>query len=438
MRIQAKYVFLLGLASAFMIQHHEAFAQRGVVLKAYGVQSDGERVSNIRIVREEVERTTLLPLLPYVFFERGSAVIPSRYVQLTPVEAGLFDVREFTTRTVSGSKSAITAYYNVLNIIGRRLTTFPKLAVTVHGGSSSDEEAAVAEQRAAAVIEYLESRFPSCKGRIRRGESNRSKVNETDVRFAEESRRVSFSADWEITRPVIIRDTTITITPPMLDFEIKSDVAKVNEVQLSVWQKDADTPLFNFIDVDIPQTAVRWDLENDPEHQPTADDILSAQTVVTDQDYKKFLSNVVQVPVDQYTLYRKKSGKVVGGKEIHQYNLILFDRNSSELRPDHIRIIDSIIADDGYVLPTSRVRVLGYADSTGTVEVNQSLSDQRARQAASRMSARFRDVITEANMEEVRGIGSEDVLQLPDGQSTPEARFYSRTVFIIISSEPSW
>jgi outer membrane protein OmpA-like peptidoglycan-associated protein len=224
----------------------------------------------------------------------------------------------------------------------------------------------------------------------------------------------------------------------MLDFELQSTVPKINEISLAVWQRDADSPLFNYIDVELPLAPVRWDLEHDVEHQPTADNILTAQAVITDTDFKKFLSESVQIPVDQYTLYRKKSGQVVGGKEIHQYNLILFDRNSSDLRPDHIRIIDSVIAEDGYVLPTSQLRVLGYADSSGTQEINVSLSSERAKNAAARLSARYREVITEANYQEVRGIGSADVLQLPDGQTTPEARFYSRTVFIIVESEPSW
>lgn len=413
-------------------------AQNEASLRAYGVQADGERVSNVRIVREELERTTLLPLLPYVFFAKGSVSLPDRYVQLTPDEAKLFDVREFTTRTSSGNRSAIMAYYNVLNIIGRRLILYPAMSLTVQGSAAADEDAGIAEQRALTVVRYLESRFPCAKGRVRVGEHLRSKSAETDVRFTEESRRVALVGNWEITRPVVIRDTSVSVTPPMLDFEVSSSLSRINELQLNVWQSDADSPLFSYVDVEMPRTPIRWDLEHDPEHQPKAEDVLSAQLVITDSEFRKFLSGYVRIPVDQYSLYRKKSGKVVGGKEIHQYNLILFDRNSSELRPDHIRIIDSVIAEDGYVLPTSRVRVIGYADSTGSQEVNHALSSNRAQQAADRLLQRFGDVISQANVDEIRGVGSTDVLGLPDGQFTPEARFYSRTVFIIIESTPSW
>ncbi len=413
-------------------------AQPAVSLRVYGVESNGERVSNVRIVREEIERTTLLPLLPYVFFEKGSSTIPSRYVQFTPDEASLYDFREFSMQSASGMRSTISAYYNIMNVIGRRLVRNPKQIITVFGGTATDEDESLGTQRARTVVAYLESRFPEAKGRVRIGDPIRSRVAETDQRFADENRRVSFSGDWSIVQPLIIRDTTITITPPNLDFEIQSTIKKINEVQLATWQLDADNPLFSYVDVEMPSTPIRWRLEEDVEHQPVAEEMMTAQATVIDNSFKKYLSDAVRVPVDQFNLYRKKSGKIVGGKEIHQYNLILFDRNSSELRPDHIRIIDSVIADDGYVLPTSRIRVLGYADSTGTAEINQSLSQSRAQQAADRVLRRFADVVTSANIDEVRGVGSVDVLKLPDGQVTPEARFYSRTVFIIIESTPSW
>lgn len=409
-----------------------------VELRAYGVQANGERLSNVRIVREELERTTILPLLPYLFFEKGSGEIPFRYAQLSAEEAQLFDVREFTTRTSSGNRSVIQAYYNILNIVGRRLVQYPALTVSVSGMAAFDEDESLADIRAGNVIKYLESRFPAAKGRIRRGTSVKSKTVESDIRFADETRRVSFTAEWDIVRPVIIRDTTTTITPPSLDFEITSKQSDINEVAVTAWQQDADAPLFTYIDVEIPSTPIRWRLEDDPEHQPVTDEMLTAEAVVTDREYRKYVSNTLRIPVDQYNLYRKKSGKVVGGREIHQYNLILFDRNSYELRPDHIRIIDSVIADDGYVLPTSKIQVYGYADSTGTPEVNQTLSAGRAKEAALRLQERFRESISAANIVDVSGYGSSDVLRLPDGLLTPESRFYSRTVFIIIESESSW
>jgi outer membrane protein OmpA-like peptidoglycan-associated protein len=413
-------------------------AQGAVRLEAYGVLQDGERVPNVRIVREEVERTTLLPLLPYVFFELNSADLPLRYVQYSPEEARLFDMREFVTIAANGNRSVINAYYNVLNVIGRRLLEHPTLSVEIVGSSSLGEDMRLADQRASSVIEYLRSRFNLSAHRMRVGSPIRQKSTETDERIAHEYRRVSIVATWEITKPIIVRDTTITITPPGIDFELSTSIEPVNEVQLTAWQQDIDSPLYSYLDVMVPKQAIRWDLETDVEHHPTSDMPLSSQVNMVDASFKKYASNLVKIPVDQYTLHRKKSGKITGGKEIHQYNLILFDRNSEALRPDHERIIDSIVASDGYVLPTSRISVIGYADSTGTKDINDQLSKGRAQSVATRMKQRFSDVVTDSQFADVRGVGSFDVLRLPDGQTLPEGRFYSRTVIITIETASSW
>lgn len=411
-----------------------AIAQYSVSLREVGILANGERVSNVRIVREEIERTTLLPLLPYIFFEASSSTIPTRYTLLSKTEAQQFTYAEFSTSQSSGSRSTINAYYNILNIIGRRLRDNPTLLLTVQGGSAIDEAPEIADQRASKVIEYLRTRFDLSDERVRRGKAIRQGAREEDSRVTDEYRRVTFTSEWEITKPVVIRDTTVTITPPVLDFEITSNISGVNDVQLSAWQKDVESPLFLFADIELPSSPVRWDLEQDREHQPIADEDLMVQVVVADQGFRKYMSSVVKIPVDQYNLYRKKAGQVVGGKEIHQYNLILFDRGSSDLRPDHFRIVDSIIAEDGYLLPTSNVRVIGYADSTGSFEHNTRLSSARAQNTTDRVLTRFKGIINKSNVSETRGVGSHDVLALPDGLVTPESRFYSRTVFIIIEN----
>lgn len=431
-----RWLFLTSLVASVLVPR--ALAQNSVSIRAVGILENGERVSNVRIVREEIERTTLLPLLPYVFFDALSSSIPSRYTLLSRSEAQLFSFTEFTTTQSTGQRSTINAYYNILNIIGKRLRDNPALSLTVQGGTAVDEAPELADQRASSVVDYLQSRFDLSDSRVRRGKALRQGVNEEDSRLTDEYRRVTFSSEWEITKPVVIRDTTTTITPPVLDFEIASNIGGVNDVQLSAWQKDIDSALFYYADIELPTSPVRWDLEIDREHQPVTDEDLKAQVLIADAGFKKYFSSIVKIPVDQYNLYRKKAGQVVGGREIHQYNLILFDRGSSDLRPDHYRIIDSMIADDGYLQPTSNVRTIGYADSTGTIEQNIRLSSARAQNTTKRVLARYQGVINKDNVSETRGVGSYDVLGLADGLSTPESRFYSRTVFIIIENRPSW
>lgn len=412
------------------------WAQDQVTIEAYGVMPSGERKANVTIVREEVERTTLLPLLPYVFFDEGSADIPQRYVQFTTRESRIFSEREFLTIDPSGRRSSIAAYYNVLNIIGRRLKDRPTDVVTLTGTTDGKEPATIAAARANAVKAYLMEVF-GVAGEQLTTETRAMPAARTTTAdaalSAQENRRVEFSGPWTIVRPVVVKDTTTTISPPAVEFDVSTDVDPISRITINAWQLDYEDPLYRYEHVSLPKTPRIWRLDRDPEHQPTSEDDLEYEAEVVDDQFRSYTSDVKTIPVRQVTLRKKKSGLVRGSTEIHQYNLILFDFGSGALRDDHRRIIDTMIASDGYVLPYSSVRVEGFTDSTGSDEINLKLSTDRAAAAASGVIARFSNVLASDAVSH-EGFGKSDVLRLPDGQSLPEARMYSRTVHIIVQN----
>jgi hypothetical protein len=89
-------------------------------------------------------------VLPVIFFEAGSAAIPSRYRQLLPQDA-----LNFQEYDVATSQSDV--YLNTLNIIGRRLRNTNEV-ITVHGyidSVSDGNDCALALQRALSVRNYL-------------------------------------------------------------------------------------------------------------------------------------------------------------------------------------------------------------------------------------------------------------------------------------------
>jgi outer membrane protein OmpA-like peptidoglycan-associated protein len=250
---------------------------------------------------------------------------------------------------------------------------------------------------------------------------------------AQENRRVTIEGTWSITQPVVVRDTTTTVSPPSVEFQIASDIQDVTSFMIRAWQRDYDDPLYLYEHVSVPKQARVWHLDRDPSRQPRTEDPLEYEGIVQDAQHRAFESEVRKIPVEQATLLKKKRGQVRGATVLHQYNLILFDFASAELRTDHARIIDSMIAQDGAILPYSTVVVRGYTDSTGTADLNQRLSQERAEAAAARVRERYSETLTpEAVSSE--GIGMADVLQLPNGLSTPESRMYARTVHIIISN----
>lgn len=396
-------------------------------VRAYGVMPNGERRPNVKIVREEVERTTLLPLLPYVFFDAASATIPTRYVQFTEREARVFAERQITK---------IDAYYNLLNIIGQRLRDERSASITLTGSSDGREGADVAHARARAVRHYLADVWAIDTSRLtvaaRVLPSAPTTTKDAEL-SAQENRRVTIDGPWSIIRPVVVSDTTTTVSPPSIEFQIKSALSEVAGFTIKAWQEDYEAPLYVYEHVQIPTQPRVWHLDRDPTSQPRSDEDLEYEASAEDGQHRQYTSETRSIPVEQVTLLKKKSGEVRGATELHQYDLILFDFASGALRPDHERIIDSMIAADGYLMPYSTIVVRGFTDSTGTQEINLRLSDERASAAAQRLRQRFASTLaTDAVTHEA--VGMADVLRLPSGLTLPEARMYARTVHIILAN----
>lgn len=106
---------------------------------------------------------------------------------------------------------------------------------------------------------------------------------------------------------------------------------------------------------------------------------------------------------------------------------ILFDVDSSALRPDSRTTLDDISAVFARY-PEQTIRVEGHADSTGTDEYNQALSERRA--------GSVRDYIVE------RGVASERIEALGYGElrpretnDTPDGRQLNRRVEIHVTAD---
>lgn len=402
-----------------------ALAGGEVQVRAYGVMPNGERRPNVKIVREEVERTTLLPLLPYVFFDSASSTIPQRYVRFGPREARVFAERSVTR---------LDAYYQVLNLIGRRLRDTPEASVTLVGSTDGREGAEVAAARVTAVQSYLMETWSLGAERFTvdvRALPTAVTTTGAGAISAQENRRVTIEGPWTITQPVVVRDTTTTISPPSIEFTTTCTIADVAGFAINAWQDDYEAPLYAYEHVSVPQHPRVWHLDRDPAAQPRSDEDLQYEASVEDAAHRRYTSDLRAIPVDQITLQRKKHGEYRGSTEIHQYDLILFDFASGSLRADHELIIDQMIADEGTVQPTSAILIYGYTDSTGTADLNLRLSVERAASTASRILQRFADVLAPSSVS-YEGRGMADVVRLPTGLALPEARMYARTVQIIV------
>jgi outer membrane protein OmpA-like peptidoglycan-associated protein len=109
------------------------------------------------------------PIRNYVFFDTGSIVIPDRYVLLTKDQVKEFNetrLEVFAPKKLSGrSGRQLTAYYNVLNILGSRMVRDASTTVRLTGASTKGKEVGMA--MAEAIKRYLVDVFGIDTSRIK-------------------------------------------------------------------------------------------------------------------------------------------------------------------------------------------------------------------------------------------------------------------------------
>ena len=108
------------------------------------------------------------PVLNCVFFEEGSAEIPSRYVVMTKDQAASFkegQLQEVRPLNMTGrSLRQMTVYYNILNIVGDRLKRNPGTTISLSGASGLGLD--LAKARAETIKRYLVGVFGIDSARI--------------------------------------------------------------------------------------------------------------------------------------------------------------------------------------------------------------------------------------------------------------------------------
>jgi hypothetical protein len=425
----------IGWLSVIAMLCYSAAAQEQIGVVIHGIDADGSSRSCTSVSITSASRTTLLPLLPYVFYDRGSAELPKRYAQYSVMEASSFLAAPMEVSSGRTQQSVIGAYYDVINIIGRRLSLNPKARITLHGSAVSDEDVSLATERVKRVREYLESRYPLTRGRIAVAHGATNQRRDEDPRLTDEARHVYISGDWEVLRPIVVTDTVLKVSPPTLSFTLEHVRQSLQDVRIIANRGGIFGPLFAYNDIELPREPITWNL-----NQVARDVLYKGVDLADELEIRAEVMYEDSPLIDSATLRLPLVRNAVNSQVLQAqnyrrefvYNLILFNRDMSDLSPEHIRVIDSLIAADGSISSRSTIRVVGYADSTGSQARNESLSRERAEKVAARLRKRFSGTMPSAGISEVRGVGTYDVLRLPDGQLTPESRFYSRTVFIYV------
>jgi hypothetical protein len=186
-----------------------------------------EKSRNFRgLLIEEVKVRELFPLLTYVFFDSGSAVIPDRYVMFSkPEETVGFDDEKIPGGTME-------KYHNMLNVIGFRMKKFPDAKISIVGCNSDEpklnEVKDVSEKRGQIVYDYLTKIWQIDQSRIKlvpaRNLPERVS-NRRDPLGIVENRRTEINSDeWDIVKPILQVEYRLAPQPDTMHFQMKNGI----------------------------------------------------------------------------------------------------------------------------------------------------------------------------------------------------------------------
>ncbi len=410
MRMNIPFVMLnMPLAMYFELKADvEAFGKVKIDEQTFSTESPIEKIKI-----EEFLSRQMKPVLPYLFFDENSAEITPKYKLLhSPQEAEKFDFSELL------GLNSLETYYQFLNIIGKRLKENPNENIKIIGYRAGKGKEAtnrtLTKERADKVRDYFRDIWQIDESRISMeyGTTPKSASSERTDLGVEENRRVEIEASWNILQPIILNDTIRTIFPDMVTFRPKV----VNEAPLTNWNFETIGGTVRLIaEKGAKQIAPNFDLTlTDKIRKLRNYNDLRYSISVTDSTGQYVRSEAKRIPIDLLSVEKKRQNETKD-TVINIYNLILFDFDKHTLDPVNKRITDIIKSE---ITESAVVTVIGYTDIIGNDDYNLRLSRRRAESTANALNAK-----------NIQFFGKGESELLFDN-STPEGRFYCRTVVV--------
>jgi outer membrane protein OmpA-like peptidoglycan-associated protein len=369
--------------------------------------------------------TETFPVLPYLFFDSASAILPDRYVQLGTDELSGFRENALPKMHDREGNKSLDAYYNVMNIVGSRMQARPNATLSINGTTDGkelekDAQQEISLQRAKAVRYYLTSVWKINENRIQLKTSAAPSIPSTNAieQGREENRRVELSSnDDEILGPIVYeRFREHTITPREMPLIVDAKSSDIAEWQTTI--KADDRELYTRQGKGAPNNVLSWELT-----KQTANEI--ASELRGKQNLKgEFLARNVDGNEGR-TQFDIPVNTELNPFELSRLSLIVFDFDDARINPSNRKKINEFVKRS--IFPSSKSRITGSTDLIGEQYHNQELSERRA--------TSVRDLIINekpaAAITEVKGVGSSNMLF---DNSLPEGRYYCRTVMVEVET----
>lgn len=374
------------------------------------------------------------PLRNYVFFDLASTEIPDRYVLLSKNQVKDFkedQLEVLIPKRLSGRSSRqLIVYYNVLNILGDRMSKNPTATIKLIGASEQGVNDALLMTRS--VRNYLHDIFGIDTSRILMEGALKPKLPTMQIGVTRE-----IDLHKECDRRVSIESNT----PGML----------------MQFQSGPDAPLkpieMTSLQIAPPNSYISF-------NNPGSSDIFSSWSIeIKDktgeiQKFGPYNKEKISIPGKLILGNRSEGnytvtmiGQTYGGRIIRRdtmVNMVLWKSQKDEQAMRYsilyefnnskaIAIYDKYLTD--VIIPKipigGTVIIHGYTDVLGDDDYNLKLSIDRANDVFAILKSGLANVGRSDVVFEVYGYG-EDPLLMPFENGTPEERFYNRTVIIDI------
>lgn len=389
-------------------------------------------VNSPKNIPSERTVTEIFPLRNYVFFNSGSTEIPDRYVLLRKDQVKDFkedQLEVWVPKNLSGrSARQMTVYYNVLNILGDRLSKNPTATINLIGSSQSGSEDGRA--MALSVREYLVDVFGISASRITTEGRDKPKLPSeqpgatTDLALRED-RRVSIESsspallqEFQSGTGILMKPVQMTATQTApIDSYVSFNANGANEAysswSLEIKDKNGKVQYFGPYTSEIVRIPGKSILGTTPEGDYKV-------TMVGQTKSGKTVRKETSVHMVLWT----PTGVTEGSR-----HSVIFDFDEA----DAISIYDKYLAE--FVAPKiprgGTVIIHGYTDIIGEEAYNHDLSHARATEVRRVVEG----ALTKAGRGDVKfevyGFGEDESLS-PFENRFPEERFYNRTVIIDI------
>ena len=391
-------------------------------LTAKNVMQNGSTLNFAEINVSDEISNFVLPLLPYVFFDKDGGVLPGRYANLTSAQTANFN-ESFTN-------SAMELYHNLLNVVGKRMQIYPESKLTVTGCTEPIDDSLnskeVSIKRAQAIKNYLTSVWGISNDRISTLSRQLPQVisNRQSIDGREENRRAElYSDDERILAPVRGNLSKSSIEPPSLALETNVQFPEsVKSWALSLKSANGEN-LYAENKNGKASEKINWKIdENKISAIARAKEIgkyLSGELELL-SDSGRATKSYAQIPIRYSVSSRLLDGRIINDTLVERYVLLFFDfdkPNISKFNENMISLIQQRIRTN------SKINIQGYTDRTGPEQRNIELSGNRAKTVEEAIQTRIIPEKTLAN-----GVGP----VLIYNNDLPEGRMYNRTVIVEI------